>query len=470
MMIDSLVVSLRLDPKQFDEGQRRALAEFKKTREGFVAGGKDIEDQAKKSAESIGGIKTQTLQLFSVITGAAGLVQFSAQAINAGAAAGRLSRNLGMSVETISRFQGLAQIFGGDAASMAQSFTQITDALEGWKVGDVRAIVTDFRALSAAGGTLVDVNKGVEQTFLDIAQNLRTIHDTQGPAAAGYWQRRLGIDPGLFDAMIQKGEKFADLLARIQTLTDAEADAAGRLERRWNTFTGNATRTAQGMVLDLVDSSSKFNPLKNGSDEKDLKMIGGWIDSIFGTHLVSSTAAAPAPATAASAAKGAFGSQSEKEAFIRAEAAKRGINPDVAMAVARSEGFNSFTGDNGTSFGAFQLHVTPGGRGNAVGDEFRRRTGLDPSERANEARTIQFALDDIKANGWGAYHGAADSHIGAWAGIDRGASPSNNTSSVTINGPINVVTQATDAKGIASGISEELRRQAWAGQANSGQN
>lgn len=470
MLIDSLVVELGLDPKKFNEGQRRALEDYKKTKEAFVSGGKDIEDQAKRSGEAIGGIKTQTLQLFSTITGAAGLASFASQAIHAGAAAGRLSRNLGVSVEVISRFQGLSQVFGGSAEGMAQSFTSISDALAGWKIGDVRAIVADFRALGAAGGTIIDINKGVEQTFLDIAKNLRAIHDTQGPAAAGYWQRRLGLDPGLFDAMIQKGETFADLLSRIRTLTDAEADAAGRLERRWNSFTSNATRTAQGMVLDLVDSSSEFNPLKNGSDEKDLKMIGGWIDSLFGTHLVSGATAAPAPTSAATAAKGAFTSQAEKEAFIRAEAVKRGINPDVAMAVAKSEGFNEFSGDNGTSFGAFQIHVTPGGRGKAVGDEFRKDTGLDPSDRANERAAILYALDDVKAHGWGAYHGAARTGIGAWSGIDRGSTSTSSTK-IDVNGPITInAGPNADGAAIAGKFTDTLKRQSYAAQANDGQN
>ncbi|OAF07197.1 hypothetical protein AYJ54_17880 [Bradyrhizobium centrolobii] len=44
-------------------------------------------------------------------------------------------------------------------------------------------------------------------------------------------------------------------------------------------------------------------------------------------------------------------SQTENEAFIRSDAAKRGISPNVAMAAAKSEGFDEFTGDNSASFG-----------------------------------------------------------------------------------------------------------------------
>jgi hypothetical protein len=467
-VIDSLVVTLGLDPSQFSKGQREALDAFKKTQEEAVKGGKAIEEQSKKSFESLSGIKTQALGLFAAFTGTAGLVQFATQAIHAGASVGRLSRNIGVSVDVISRFKGLADIFGGSAEGAAQSFVQLSDALEGWKIGDVRAIVADFRALSSAGGTVIDINKGVEQTFLDVAKNLRVLHD-QNPALGGYWQRRLGLDPGLYDAMIQKGESFADLLKKIRGLTDEEADAAGRLERRWNSFTGNAIRTGQGMILDLADSKSKFNPFNNGSDEKDIKAIAGFIDSWFGTNLSGSTS----KATGSPSASGAFTSQAEKEAFIRAEAqapGKKPINPDFAMAVARREGFDKFLGDNGTSGGAFQLHVTPGGRGHAVGDEFRRKTGLDPLDPANERAAIIFALDDARAHGWGAYHGAANAGIGAWAGIG-GSSSSTSTSSVNINGPITInAGPNADGAAIANKFTETLRRQSFAAQANDGQN
>lgn len=466
-VIDSLVVELSLDPTKLTKGQAEALQSFKKTKDEALRGGKDIEEQAKKSGEALDGIKTQALGLFAAFTGAAGLVQFATQAIHAGAAVGRLSRNLGVSVDTISRFQGLASVFGGSAEGMAQSFTQISDALAGWKIGDVRAVVSDFRALGSAGGTIIDINKGVEQTFLDIAKNLKVLHD-QDPALGGYWQRRLGLDPGLYDAMIQKGDSFASLLQKIRGLTDEEAEAAGRLDRRWNSFTNNATRTGQGMILDLVDSSSKFNPLNNGSDEKDLKMIAGWIDNIFGTNLSGSKSSATASTQAGA---GAFTSQAEKEAFIRQSAAKAGVDPNVAMAVAKSEGFNSFTGDNGTSFGAFQLHVTPGGRGRAVGDQYKELTGHDPSNPQNERETIMFAMEWAKRHGWSDFHGAARVGLGPYAGIDRAGGGSTTTTTTNVNGPITInAGPNADGTAIAGKFTETLKRQSFAAQANDGQN
>lgn len=469
MIVDSLLIEVGLDPTKLTAGARKAVNDLRTFEQEAHRRALDVESSARRTGDAISGIRTQSLEMFGAIAGGTALVSFAANAIHAGAAAGRLSRNINVSVDTITRFQSLASTFGGSAEGMAQSFVQVSDALEGWKIGDVKSVIADYRALGSAGGTIIDINKGVEQTFLDIAKNLRVLHD-QDPALAGYWQRRLGIDPGLFDAMIQKGDNFTQLLEKMRGLTDAEAEAAGRLERRWNSFVNTATKTGQGAVLDLVDSKSKFNPLSNGSDAKDIQMIAGWIDSMFGTHLSASTGAAISTSDLAGAsnATGAFANNVEKEAFIRAEAKKRGIDPDVAMRVSRSEGFNNFQstvttrdGSREKSWGAFQLYT-----GGGLGNEFQKATGLDPSNPANERATIEFALEHAHKKGWGAFHGAANTGISNFQGIGGGSS---STATTTV-GTVNIYAgSSADGRKLGEDFKSTLERQSLAAQANSGQ-
>ena len=49
------------------------------------------------------------------------------------------------------------------------------------------------------------------------------------------------------------------------------------------------------------------------------------------------------------------------------------------------------------------MHVTPGGKGNAVGDQFVRDTGLDPLDPKNEPAAIDYAMRYAANNGWGAF-------------------------------------------------------------------
>lgn len=98
--------------------------------------------------------------------------------------------------------------------------------------------------------------------------------------------------------------------------------------------------------------------------------------------------------------------------LIRATAAKYGIDPDVAVRVARSEGLGNPVGDNNTSFGAFQLHT-----GGGLGDRFQSETGLNPADPRNEPATIDFAMKHLAETGWAPYHGAARVGISDWEGI-----------------------------------------------------
>jgi hypothetical protein len=165
-VIDLLVVTLGLDPSNFSKGQREAADSFKKTQEQAVQSGKEIEGQSKKSMEALGGIKTQAIEMFAVFTGGKGVVEFTQSLIKGDAAVGRLSRSINVSAQDINKWQGVARIYGGTAEGMAGSFISISDAVAGFKVGAISPLIADFRALGSAGGKIIDINKGVDQTLL----------------------------------------------------------------------------------------------------------------------------------------------------------------------------------------------------------------------------------------------------------------------------------------------------------------
>lgn len=112
-----------------------------------------------------------------------------------------------------------------------------------------------------------------------------------------------------------------------------------------------------------------------------------------------------------------------KADLIRRTAIKYGIDPEIALKVAKSEGLGSFRsgvrtkgGGEEPSFGAFQLYT-----GGGLGNKFQKETGLDPSDPKNEDATIDYALKTAAKVGWGPWHGAKNTGIGEWQGIKGGA-------------------------------------------------
>ncbi|RWE07674.1 MAG: hypothetical protein EOS23_26495 [Mesorhizobium sp.] len=118
--------------------------------------------------------------------------------------------------------------------------------------------------------------------------------------------------------------------------------------------------------------------------------------------------------------------------YIQQAATARGIDPDIALRVARSEGlapgvWQSNAMKNGIrepSYGPFQLLKGGAGTGYpaGLGNDFMRQTGLDPANPANARAGVEFALDNAAKSGWGAWYGAKAAGVGKWQGLS-GANP-----------------------------------------------
>ena len=115
------------------------------------------------------------------------------------------------------------------------------------------------------------------------------------------------------------------------------------------------------------------------------------------------------------------------EAYIRDAAVRRGIDPETAVRVARAEALNVFDpnrpdlgGDDGSSFGVYQLHYAGLSRkmpNAGLGDEFTKATGLDARDPSTWKQQVDFSLDHAKRHGWGAWMGAKNTGIADWQGI-----------------------------------------------------
>ena len=115
----------------------------------------------------------------------------------------------------------------------------------------------------------------------------------------------------------------------------------------------------------------------------------------------------PGPSATSGVAPAAGASPAaQHEAFIRDYAAKIGVNPDVALGIARAEGLNAtgfrtpnqastvdVSGGQPFSFGDFQLNVKGGMGVDAL------KAGIDPADAAQWQKADMFALDRMKAGG-----------------------------------------------------------------------
>lgn len=101
---------------------------------------------------------------------------------------------------------------------------------------------------------------------------------------------------------------------------------------------------------------------------------------------------------------GTGASLQDRIAFYRQYAQSKGINPDTVQATVMGEGASAYVGDQGTSFGDFQLH-TGGGMG-----DLAQKAGINVTDPTTWKEQGQFAIDQMAAH----RGGGADWYMGQW--------------------------------------------------------
>ena len=147
-------------------------------------------------------------------------------------------------------------------------------------------------------------------------------------------------------------------------------------------------------------------------------MAEPWAEDLLaavGPYRGPSASSAPAPA-----------GDDDVAGYIRSAASKRGIDPEVAIKVAQSEGglVPNRTGvfKTGQSFWPFQLHYGgPGyekfGNVAGMGNSFTAQTGYQPGDPSAWRAATDYALDAAQKNGWGAWYGARNVGVTGRQGI-----------------------------------------------------
>ena len=236
-VIDELIVRIGLDATQFDRGQREATAAFQKTRDASAKTGKEIEAHAKTSTEAFAKLRDTAIALFAVFTGGVGLKEFVQSMTSTDAATGRLSATLGISVKTLSTYEGAWKLAGGTAQGAANAFTSMADNLQAFLNSGESKLPGFFTAFQREGKKFIDVNKPVPEIIDNIAEALANIAKVN-PQRATFFAKQF---PGMAELMpiLAMNDGYAKFLALKKeaanyATTDKDKDAATRLLLIWD--------------------------------------------------------------------------------------------------------------------------------------------------------------------------------------------------------------------------------------------
>ncbi|WP_027162332.1 phage tail tip lysozyme [Mesorhizobium sp. WSM1293] len=263
-VIDSLIVTLGLDPKDFEKGQKKQAEAWLKTRDEFRKGGKEIEDSSKKAAETVNLITRRVLELFAVITGSQALSDFVRKITNADASLGRFASSLGESPQRIAAWENAAERFGGSADATASTLERVNKQLYNLnKNGE--ALPREFSQLQAWTGMRIDPNHGLDRYLSDVAAALQRLHQIDAGAAHNVAQA-LGLDPATEQLMYKMGagiDVYLDKLQKSLSPSNAAIDSAQKLQASWNELLQNIIALANAIYDKLgpvlVDAANKMS-------------------------------------------------------------------------------------------------------------------------------------------------------------------------------------------------------------------
>lgn len=218
-IVDSLIVTLGLDPSDFKKGQKEAADALIKGQKSAQKSVKETDIAVSKGAKEMGKAITATARQFAVaflgFSGAAGFTKFMANLNNMARSTKMTATNLGMSATALKNWTNTAELAGASAESMAGFLTQIQEQQYQQKTTGLPGWVKELRSM---GLDLFDgdVSKWKDETevILQLADAFAKLREQQGVDTAVQRFRGMGIDPAEINLLARGRDWIASNVAR----------------------------------------------------------------------------------------------------------------------------------------------------------------------------------------------------------------------------------------------------------------
>jgi hypothetical protein len=441
-VIDSLVVRLGLDSKDFQRGTKAVKNDFDRTKSEAQQTAKKVEQSGQKASEFFKELRKSALQFFSVLTVGGGVVSFAKNVISTGASLDRMGKRIDESASNLSRWQGAVRQSGGSAdgflstvQNLSQQFTQLKET------GDapIRMLLTQL-GVSAADAT------GKAKPILTLLRDIGDSLEGKQWAGADKFNKLLsaGFDEGTINLLMRGRAEREKLLASQKEYTDKDASAARKAEENWERIKLQIERTSQTLVIKLLPIVEKIAAGMAAFADKAVPVLGAMIDGFLALDKVTdgwlSTLAIALVSLKAITGLLSLLGIGGGAAAAGAGAATGGAAAGGAAAGAAKAGGGLLSKAAGALKGGLGLGALfySGGLNNNEQDELaKHRAKWDPIVQGGK-QTL--------------------------TGVGAGKVGASSTSSTTVSvGEVKVYTQATDANGIARDMRAAIVRQSDGG-------
>jgi len=256
-VIDSLIVTLGLDNKDFQQGMKDTEKGLSDTRKKTDRVGKQIAASGKDAAEFFGQMQRSAIKFFAVLTAGRGLINFTRDVVTTGANLSRLSKNLNISADTMHRWGKASELNGGSMEGFLGALQDLNGQITEIQMAGTSSMVPYFRQL---GVSIVDAAgnaKSSVKIYEDVADAVGKIYKNQNERYA--YLKRMGIaDEGLVNLMAKGGKELRATLAAQQGFSQKDADAAYKAEQTWIKAQQRLEKMTRDLVIKVLPSLERL--------------------------------------------------------------------------------------------------------------------------------------------------------------------------------------------------------------------
>jgi hypothetical protein len=281
-VIYELIVKLGIDPKDLNEGQKKLLAALNKSRTEAGATARDIEASGKRAANFFTEIRNQALGLFATLVGGRGLLDFTRDATNGMASMYQQAQNLGTTVPELAALRNVVEANGGSADAAAQSFFNLSQAIQRAK------ILGPSKELQAFMGR---IGASPNDSITAILQKYAAWSQTVPRQEAILFGQLGGLDIGTINELLKGAQQFNKEMQEAQARGLPSDETGKRLKDLQESYTGLSQAIYNVAREDLASYEPFLKRVADGATKwiADNKQISGTILEI-GTAISSLSA------------------------------------------------------------------------------------------------------------------------------------------------------------------------------------
>lgn len=240
-VIDSLVVTLGLDASQFNAQQKKAVQYLRDVQSAADTHVRPAKARVGEFEQGLQALQGRLLSIAGIFMGGMGFQRFVQHVTEATTQAGYLAKSLGVSIEELGKWQGIAASVGASSSEIASSFQAIQDAVSQLNTTGATQLQKFSHMTQAAGqGPAVNLKNqdGSRRQPTDILMDLSRWYEAQNDKAdASYLLRSvggmsqgmvslLGLGPEKLASRLKEYAQFAPTQDQVKALTNLQEEFA----------------------------------------------------------------------------------------------------------------------------------------------------------------------------------------------------------------------------------------------------